>query len=73
VARLTGPDIDPYEGVAPQLGAVSVARLRCTLGIPAVQFEIALLHPSQLRRYSLAFCHCRSCIARGYHSVLHSR
>ncbi|MGU8077242.1 hypothetical protein [Burkholderia pyrrocinia] len=71
VARLMGPDIDPYEGVVPQLGAVNVARLHVTLGIPMAPLEIALLHPSQRRRYSPLFRHCRRCIARGYHSVLH--
>ncbi|MGU8077121.1 hypothetical protein [Burkholderia pyrrocinia] len=71
VARLMGPDIDPYEGVVPQLGAVNVTRLHVTLGIPMAPLEIALLHPSQRRRYSPLFRHCRRCIARGYHSVLH--
>ncbi|PXX20269.1 hypothetical protein NA66_10732 [Burkholderia pyrrocinia] len=50
VARLMGPDIDPYEGVAPQLGAVNLDRLYRTLGIPFAPLEIALLHPSQRRR-----------------------
>jgi len=71
VARLMGPDIDPDEGVVPQLGAVNLDRLRRTLGIPCASLEIALLHPSQRRRYSPLFRYCRSCIARGYHSVLH--
>ncbi|MGY4835197.1 hypothetical protein [Burkholderia pyrrocinia] len=71
LARLMGPDIDPYEGVVPQLGAVNVARLHVTLGIPMAPLEIALLHPSQWRCYSPLFRHCRRCIARGYHSVLH--
>ncbi|RQQ00439.1 hypothetical protein DF164_29615 [Burkholderia stagnalis] len=71
VARLMGPDIDPDEGVSPTLGAVNLARLRRTLGISSAPLEIALLHQSQRRRYSLLFRYCRSCIARGYHSVLH--
>ncbi|WP_181159082.1 hypothetical protein [Burkholderia ambifaria] len=71
VARLMGPDVDPYEGVTPQLGSVSLVRLHRTLGIPFATLEIALLHPSQRRRYSPLFRHCRRCIARGYHSVLH--
>lgn len=32
MARVMGPDIDPYEGVVPQLGDVSVARLHSVLG-----------------------------------------
>ncbi|KVM86758.1 hypothetical protein WJ60_19440 [Burkholderia ubonensis] len=71
VARLMGPDIDPYEGVVPQLGAVNVARLHRTLGLPSASLQIALLQPSQRRRYSPLFRHCRRCITRGYHSVLH--
>ncbi|AJW93817.1 hypothetical protein QHI69_38095 (plasmid) [Burkholderia gladioli pv. gladioli] len=71
VARLMGPDIDPNEGVTPQLGLVDLARLRRTLGIPIAPLEIALLHPSQRRRYSPLFRYCRNCISRGYHSVLH--
>lgn len=71
VARLMGPDIDPYEGVVPQLGAVNLDRLHRTLGIPFTPLEIALLHPSQRRLYSPLFRHCRRCITRGYHSVPH--
>jgi hypothetical protein len=71
VARLMGPDIDPYEGVVPQLGAVNLDRLHRALGIPFAPLEIALLHRSQRRRYSPLFRHCRRCITRGYHSVLH--
>lgn len=71
VARLMGPDIEPDEGVMPQLGAVNLMRLRRTLSIPIASLEIALLHPSQRRRYSPLFRYCRSCIARGYHSVIH--
>ncbi|AWV04141.1 hypothetical protein DM992_27385 [Burkholderia sp. JP2-270] len=71
VARLMGPDIDPDAGVMPQLGAVGLERLRRTLRIPGASLEIALLHPSQRRRYSPLFRYCRSCIGRGYHSVLH--
>lgn len=71
VARLMGPDIDPDEGVMPQLGSVDLVRLRRTLGISIASLEIALLHPSQRRRYSLLVRYCRSCIARGYHGVIH--
>ncbi|AIP56999.1 Uncharacterised protein [Burkholderia pseudomallei] len=46
VARVMGSDVDPYEGVVPQLGIVSVARLHSILGIPYASLEIGLLHPS---------------------------
>ncbi|CAJ4284724.1 Uncharacterised protein [Burkholderia pseudomallei] len=46
VARVMGSDVDPYEGVIPQLGIVSVARLHSILGIPYASLEIGLLHPS---------------------------
>lgn len=71
VARLTGPDIDPYEGVVPELGIVELGRLRESLPIPLKTLREALLQPSLRRRYSHVFRHCRSCVARGYHSVLH--
>nr|WP_244130335.1 hypothetical protein [Burkholderia sp. BCC0044] len=71
VAWVMGPDIDPYEGVVLQFGSVSVTRLHCVLGIPYASLEIGLLHPSQRRQYSPLFRHCRSCIARGYRSVVH--
>ncbi len=58
VARVIGPDVDPYEGVVPQLGIVSVARLHGILGILYASLEIGLLHPSQRRQYSPLFRHC---------------
>src|SRR5271156_5007936 len=35
LARLMGPRVDPYEGVAPQLGAIELERLRSALDLPA--------------------------------------
>lgn len=71
VARLMGPDIDPYEGVVPQLGIVDIVRLRDTLAVPTKTLRAALLQPTQRRCYSGVFRHCRRCVAHGYHSVLH--
>jgi hypothetical protein len=71
VARLMGPDIDPYEGVARQLGTANIRRLRSTLAVPIKTLHPSLLLPSQRRRYCRLFHYCRRCVARGYHSVLH--
>jgi hypothetical protein len=71
VARLMGPDIDPYEGVVPELGQVDIDRLQESLSVPVDTLRAALLHPTQRRRYSPFFRHCRRCVAHGYHSVLH--
>jgi hypothetical protein len=71
VARLMGPDIDPYEGVVPELGLIDINRLRENLLVPVGTLQVALLQPSQRRRYSNVFRHCRRCMAHGYHSVLH--
>jgi hypothetical protein len=38
-----GPRVDPYEGVAPQLGAFELERLRSTLDLPAKNLRAALL------------------------------
>jgi hypothetical protein len=71
VARLMGPDVDPYEGIAPQPGNVDIRRLHDTLRIPIKTLRRSLLQPSQRRRYRSVFCYCRRCMVRGYHSVLH--
>jgi hypothetical protein len=71
VARLMGPDVDPYDGVVPELGMVDLDRLRESLSIPRKTLRAALLQPTQRRRYSSFFRYCRSCLAHGYHSVLH--
>jgi hypothetical protein len=72
VARLIRPDIDPYDGFAPQLGEVDVGRLHDVLGLPTKALRAALLERTERRRRnSDVFRHCRHCIARGYHSVLH--
>ncbi|MEN7527711.1 MULTISPECIES: hypothetical protein [unclassified Cupriavidus] len=71
VARLLGADIDPYEGVVPQLGLIDLRRLHDTLAIPIQTLRLALVQPSQRRRYCSVFRHCHSCMLDGYHSVLH--
>jgi hypothetical protein len=71
VAHLMGPDSDPYAGIVPQLGAVDIRRLRDTLPLPEKTLRASLLKPSCHCQYSERFRYCRSCLARGYHSVLH--
>nr|WP_035472920.1 hypothetical protein [Caballeronia sp. Lep1P3] len=71
VARLMGPDIDPYAGIAPQLGLVDLRRLHQSLPVPVKTLRAALLPPPQRRGCSSVFRHCRRCMAHGYHSVLH--
>jgi len=71
VARLLGPDIDPYDGVVPQLGMVDIDRLHDSLRVPAETLRAALLPAIPRRRYSGVFRFCRRCVAHGYHSVLH--
>jgi hypothetical protein len=68
---LLGPDIDPYEGVVPELGLVDLARLRESLPVQLKTLRAALQQPTQWRHYSQFFRHCRHCVANGYHSVLH--
>jgi hypothetical protein len=53
------------------MGTVDIHRLRDTLRVPLKTLRVSLLLPSQRRRYSGLFHHCRNCMARGYHSVLH--
>lgn len=71
IARLMGPNIDPYEGVVPQPDTIDIGRLHATLGVRTAVLHMALQQPSQRRRYSPIFRHCRRCMTRGYHSVLH--
>ncbi|WP_243468903.1 hypothetical protein [Paraburkholderia sp. PGU19] len=71
VARLMGPDVDPYEGVAPRRGIVDVDRLRENLGLPGKLLHSALIEGTERQRYSDAFRFCRHCLTLGYHSVVH--
>ena len=71
VAHLMGPDVDPYEGLVPELGAVDIDRLHGALGLPKTTLRDALLAPTERRRFCATFRHCRRCIAHGYHSVVH--
>ncbi|WP_454742758.1 hypothetical protein [Cupriavidus necator] len=71
VANLMGPDIDPYEGIVPELGVVDIDRLHGALCLPKTTLRDALLAPTERRRFSATFRHCRRCIAHGYHSVVH--
>lgn len=71
VANLMGPDIDPYEGIMPELSVVDIERLHGTLGLPKTTLREALLAPTERRRFAPTFRHCRRCIALGYHSVVH--
>jgi hypothetical protein len=41
VARLMGPDTDPYEGVVPELGMVDIDRLHDTLAVPTKTLRAA--------------------------------
>jgi hypothetical protein len=71
LARLMGPRVDPYEGVAPQLGAIELERLRSALDLPAKTLRAALLPALRYRPCSESFRYCRRCIACGYHSALY--
>lgn len=71
VANLMGPDIDPYEGIVPELGVVDIDRLHGALCLPKTTLRDALLAPTEPQRFSATFRHCRRCIAHGYHSVVH--
>jgi hypothetical protein len=71
VVRLMGPDVDPYEGVAPRRGIVDVDRLRENLGLPGKVLHSALIEGTERQRYSDAFRFCRHCLTLGYYSVVH--
>ncbi|HEX7912779.1 MAG TPA: hypothetical protein VF534_32445 [Paraburkholderia sp.] len=71
LARLMGPRVDPYEGVAPQLEVIELERLRGTLNLPTQTLRAALLPALHRRPCSKSFRYCRWCIARGYHSALY--
>lgn len=71
IARLIRPDIDPYEGVVPQVGDLDLERLVRTLAIPRKLLRTALLKPSQHPRYHTSLRFCKRCMSVGFHSVLH--
>ena len=71
VARLMGPDVDPYEGIEPYRDVVDLDRLRESLQLPLKALRAATIERRAQRRYSDVFRFCRRCLSRGYHSVVH--
>lgn len=71
VARFMGPDIDPYEGVAPYRDLIDVRHLCEHLRLPADIVRMAVIDRMGEQRYSDVFRFCRRCLSHGYHSVLH--
>jgi len=43
VARLLGPDVDPYEGLVPRLGVIDIDRLRANLQVSRRSLRTALI------------------------------
>ena len=70
-ARLMGPDIDPYEGVAAHSDLIDVRRLRRTFDLPPKALRGSLIPAAHKNRCSGCLRFCRRCMARGYHSVVH--
>ncbi|MBC8641243.1 TniQ family protein [Caballeronia sp. EK] len=71
VARFMGPDIDPYEGVAPYRDLIDLHHLCEHLRLPADIVRMAVIDRMGKQRYSDVFRFCRRCLSHGYHSVLH--
>ena len=63
--------IDPYEGIAACRSEVDMRRLHKALGLPLKVVRDSLI-PKTLHSFSSPyFRYCRSCLLRGYHSVVH--
>jgi hypothetical protein len=71
VARLLGPEIDPYEGVAPRADVVDVRRLRHAFDLPKKTLYGSLIQASERSRCSDRLRRCCRCMGRGYHSIIH--
>jgi rubredoxin len=71
MARLLGPEIDPYEGVAPRADVVDVRRLRHAFDVPPKMLYGSLIQTSKRGRCSDRLRRCHRCMGRGYHSVIH--
>ncbi|WP_331712675.1 hypothetical protein [Caballeronia udeis] len=71
VARLLGPDVDPYEGLVPRLGVIDIDRLRANLQVSRRSLRTALIQDEVRPRWSTSFRFCRLCLGYGYHSILH--
>ena len=71
VARLLGPDVDPYEGLVPRLGVIDIDRLRANLQVSRRSLRTALIQDEVRPRWSTSFRYCRLCLGYGYHSILH--
>jgi len=71
VARLLGPDVDPYEGLVPHLDVIDIDRLRANLQVSRRSLRTALIQDAVRPRWSTSFRFCRLCLGYGYHSIVH--
>jgi hypothetical protein len=71
VARLLGPDVDPYEGFLPNLDAVDIDRLCANQQLSRRSVRAALIQDAVRARWSTSFRFCRSCLGNGYHTIAH--
>ena len=70
VVSALAPYTDPYEGVAPRIGALDVAALCVALGLRPKHLRLAFLDEDTAPRSVPVLRACPRCLRRGYHSTL---
>lgn len=69
--QLAKTNIDPYEGVTARRSDVDLYRLHLALGLPLKLVRDSVLPDALQAAGGPYFRHCRKCLCRGYHSVVH--
>lgn len=69
--QLAKTDVDPYEGVAARRSQIDLRRLQLALGLPLKLVRDSALPDTMQAARARHFQHCRRCLCRGYHSVVH--
>jgi hypothetical protein len=69
--QLAKTSVDPYKGVAARRSEVDLCRLHRALGLPLKLVRDSVLPDALQAAGGPHFQHCRKCLSRGYHSVVH--
>jgi len=71
ITQIARETIDPYEGISACPPEVNLRKVQRTLGVPLRMVRAALIPEALQRTGSPWFRYCRSCLAGGYHGIVH--
>ena len=71
ITQIARHAIDPYEGISVCPSEVDLRKVQRALGVPLRVVRASLISESRQRTGSPWFRYCRSCLAGGYHGIIH--